>query len=389
MSAHVAAERRPRVLQCITRLGLGGAERVAFGITQALRAEIDFAFFTVHGASADPVGDEMRRTLRENAMPWFTGTRVPMKAGGMIPGGLALNRAIRAFQPDIVHFHSETPEACGAAAVMLADRHRSVALVRTIHNSVFWRYWPRVGRWCDRRLSRAHIACVSEAARTEFDRYRKDSGAPPAPDAPAVIYNGVAVTTRPPHTAPHRADVRRVLFAGRFEEQKGTDVLCRALPHVALPNGTRGEITFMGHGAHQRIIEALAANAPAGWSVTVRGPVAGLEQAFPDYDVVVVPSRFEGLGLVAIEATLCGLPVVITDAPGLREALPADYPWRANPGDAASLATCLGAALAETHRWNAVVTAGQAFAHARFSPAAMADGYRRIYAQARRSAAGA
>jgi glycosyltransferase involved in cell wall biosynthesis len=377
---------RPRVLQCITRLGLGGAERVALSIVQALRAEIDFGVFTVYGASHDEVGREMQRTLRDVGAPWFRGTRLPMKAGGMVPGGAALARAVATFRPDVIHYHSETPEACGATAMLLSATCRATPAVRTIHNSVFWRYWPRVGRWCDRRLARAHIACVSRAALTEFQRYRADSGVAAPADA-IVIYNGVAVPRQPPHAAPRRADVRRVLFAGRFEDQKGADVLCAALPLVTLPANVRGELTFLGHGGQQALVEALARNPPRGWNVTVRGPVAALPATFSEFDVAVVPSRFEGLCLVAIEATLCGRPVVATDVPGLREALPESHPWCAAGDDPASLAGSLSTCLARTGDWAAVVSVAQDFAERHFSPAVMAAGYGRMYADAISAAA--
>lgn len=382
MNALDPSPRRPRVLQCITRLGLGGAERVAMAIARELKPEIDFAIFTVHGANDDALGNDMRHTLAKMQIPWFAGTRVPMKLGGMLPGGMALARAVRAFRPDVIHFHSETPEACGAAMSQLAPNSRGTAMVRTIHNSIFWRYWPRIGRWCDRRLARARIACVSEAARAEFLRYRGDSRIPPPSPAPVVIYNGVSYAIRRGRTTSLHPNIRRVLFAGRFEPQKGTDVLCEALAHVHLPAGVRGELTCIGHGAQRALVERLMHAPPANWSVQMRGPVAELGEVFADFDLLVMPSRFEGLGLVAIEATLCGLPVVTTDAPGLREALPDDYPWRATPGVPTSLAESLSAALTDTARWNETVRAAQIFAHERFSPAAMAAGYRRIYAEA-------
>jgi glycosyltransferase involved in cell wall biosynthesis len=365
-------------MHCITRLGLGGAERVAFSLIRAMRDQVDFAVFTVHGCGRDAVGPAMRDELQAMEIPWFKGTRVPMKAGGMMPGGFALARAIRSFRPDMVHFHSETPEACGAIMMMVPARARPV-IVRTIHNSIFWRYWPRIGRWCDRRLATAHIACVSEGARDEFVRYRRDSGAGEPPAEPVVIYNGVSVACQPPRAQPRSPSMRRVLFTGRFEYQKGADVLCRALPATTLPPNTLGELTLIGHGADESRLRAFAHNPPTNWKVEIRSTVPALADVFPDFDLLVMPSRFEGLGLVAIEATLAGLPVVITDAPGLRETLPNNYPWRAVPGDGASLARALTAALAETGRWAEIVRAGQQFAQARFSPAAMREAYLQLY----------
>jgi glycosyltransferase involved in cell wall biosynthesis len=373
---------RPRVLQCLTRLGLGGAEKVAFSLIRGLRAEIDFAVFTVRGQSGDAVGREMEAELRRLGVPWYRGTRLPLKAGGPLPGGWALARAIRDFRPDIIHCHAEPAEACAAVWAACFAGHLRPAVVRTIHNSMFWRFWPRIGRWCDRRLARAYIAYVSEAARDEFVHYRIASraGAPAVP--PVVIYNGVALPRLAPRTAPLDPGVRRVLFAGRFENEKAPDVLCRALPLTVLPPGVRGELRLVGRGRHDREIRRLAAHPPPGWCVKVQPPVPDLPALMRKSDLMAVPSRFEGLGLIGIEATFCGLPVVAANAKGLSETLPADHPWLARPGNPHDFAAKLGTALHDTDQWAGAVAAAQEFAAARFAPAEMLRGYRTLYADA-------
>lgn len=372
--------RRLRILQCITRLGLGGSERVAFMLMHALHREADFGLFTVHDGGEDEVGAAMRRELETLQIPWFRGTTFPLKRGGMIPGAFALRRAVRQMQPDLIHYHSETPEACGAAMNLLSAHAAGIPAVRTIHNSIFWRYWPRIGRWCDHRLHHAHIACVSQAARDEFLRYRQDSGAGQPPEAPRIIYNGVALPALAPHARPHRPEIRRVLFAGRFESQKGTDILCAALPLVPMAAGFRGELILHGSGAHTDVLNRLAAHPPPGWTVSVQPPVADLAQRLPGFDVLIMPSRFEGLGLVAIEAIRCGLPVVATDSPGLREVFPAGYPWLAKPDDPVDFARCLSLALRAPSTWEAAVAQAQTFSEERFTPEKMAQSYRELYA---------
>jgi glycosyltransferase involved in cell wall biosynthesis len=59
-------------------------------------------------------------------------------------------------------------------------------------------------------------------------------------------------------------------------------------------------------------------------------------------DVVVLPSRWEGMALVPLEAAACGRSVVVTDVAGAREAVP-DEAGSAivPPGDATALATAL------------------------------------------------
>lgn len=368
---------RLRVLHAITHLGLGGAEVVAFTLLRELQAECDFAVFTVHGQSGDEVGRAMERELAQRSIPWFRGTRVPNKLGGPLTGGWALHRALRDFRPDIVHCHAEPAEACAAVAALRA--RPMPPLVRTVHNSMYWRFWPRVGRWCDWRLRAARIACVSAAAREEFLRYRAASGAGAPPDDPEVIYNGVDVPRLPPRARPRHPGRVRVLFAGRFEPEKGPDLLCRALPAVQLPPGTEGELVLVGRGRLAPQVAQLAAAPPRGWRVLVQPPTADLPRLMESFDVLVAPSRCEGLGLVAIEAVCVGLPVVAADAQGLRETLPPDHPWRARVDDAADLAAQLSAALRQTDRWAEAGARAQAFAAERFSPERMARAYAALY----------
>ncbi|MDP1581066.1 MAG: glycosyltransferase family 4 protein [Candidatus Didemnitutus sp.] len=376
--------RRLRVLQCITRLSLGGAERIAFSLVRGLRHEIDFAVFTVHGAGADAIGAEMRAELAALGVPWFRGTGVPMKAGGMIPGAWALARAIREFQPDVVHFHAEPSEACGAALQQLRFTSRKFGAVRTIHNSVFWRFWPRIGRWCDRKLVNAHVAGVSQSTSEEFQRYRADSGAPSPHGEPTTIYNGIDAALAPVKSAPSKLERRRLLFAGRFEPEKGADVLLRALRKVVLPADVTAELLLVGHGDQEGALRRAAATPPVGWQIVFQPVLPSIWPLLAATDVVVVPSIFEGFGLVAAEAIFAGRPVVMTDAPGLREVLPPEHPWRARPGDADDLAEKLTAALRDTAHWEPAMRTAQAWAATRFT----AEQMRRAYAQLYRRASG-
>lgn len=378
MSDAASTDRRPRVLLCITRLGLGGAERVAFNLMELLRERVTFAVFTAYSAVDDEVGKGMRAELVAAGVPWFRGTRWPIKRGGLLPAGLALARAVREFQPDCIHYHAEIAEACGATMGQLQPSLARVPALRTVHNSIFWRFWPRIGRWTDCRLAHAGIACVSDAAAAEFARYRADSGVAAASRA-QIVPNGVALPAKPPRAAPRDPQRPRLVFAGRFEAQKGPDVLAAALPLVSLPAGCEPELVCYGHGALEPELRAQAARPPRGWRIEVRAPTPHLVAVLDDFDLVLMPSRFEGLPLLAVEAGLCGLPVLATDAPGLREALPPDHRWKCPPGDPAAFAGLIGRALRETSQWEPSVRAAQDLAQQRFSPAAMGDAYLALY----------
>jgi glycosyltransferase involved in cell wall biosynthesis len=104
----------------------------------------------------------------------------------------------------------------------------------------------------------------------------------------------------------------KVLFVGRLDRQKGVDVLIEAVQPLEKRVSTRvvGESVLAG-GLLRRNSEGVEF---LGW--LDRTAVASQMAAC---DVVVVPSRWEGFGLVAIEAMRMGKPVVASAVGGLPE----------------------------------------------------------------------
>jgi len=177
----------------------------------------------------------------------------------------------------------------------------------------------------------------------------------------------------------------RVLFAGRFEHRKGFDIaialaqrVC-TMPNVtmrlvggALDQPTRDWIARLGAGAvldHPQIrFDGLLARAE-------------LDRAFADADVVVMPSRFESFGLVAIEAMAAGAAVLALDGGALSEIAVPEHGARCF-AESADLADQLAAELA----WLTIDRdeLAQRSAHARaawaahYDTAAMARGIERL-----------
>src|SRR5262249_26593432 len=74
--------RRPRVMQLITHLALGGAERVALNLMHGLRDRVDFGLFSSRAMQDDQVGQAMKREVEELGAPLYFGTNLPIKCGG-------------------------------------------------------------------------------------------------------------------------------------------------------------------------------------------------------------------------------------------------------------------------------------------------------------------
>ncbi len=371
-----------RVLQVITHLALGGAERVAFNLMRGLQDRFDFAVYAANGVDPGPVGQSMQRELADMNVPLFVGTRMPIKFGGMLLAGLWGAKGVKQFRPDIIHLHTEIPESSYASMVALRPSLGRIPLVRTIHNTIYWDPWRKLGRWCDRRMPRSFVACVSKGAVDAFEQLRGESGAGPVPQPPVIIFNGVCVSGDPRPISRLPAQCIRLLFAGRFEDQKGADLLPQIIRAIHPRAGSSCELVIHGSGTHEPALRALAENPPPGWSIQVSGPVPNLSHQMPQFDLLVMPSRYEGLALMAIEAALLGLPVLATDGPGIREGFPEDYPFLAKAGDAGSFAGMLQRAIDDPGSWPVAVGQAQEFAKKHFDVAAMCDAYAELYGQA-------
>ena len=104
-------------------------------------------------------------------------------------------------------------------------------------------------------------------------------------------------------------------FVGRFEERKGLLDLAAAWPRVAaaVPNAY---LVLAGAGDIESVLRERLRDQPRVQFLGYRADVPSLLRAF---DAVVMPSHWEGFGLVAAEALAAGRPVIATSVSSLRE----------------------------------------------------------------------
>lgn len=120
----------------------------------------------------------------------------------------------------------------------------------------------------------------------------------------------------------------RILYAGKIAYAKGVASLMRSL--ALLPPELADAEIYLAGGAgdaqEYAAIEALAA--ASGHKVVFLGKVSPSELAsyYRACDVFVLPSFYEGLPLVVVEAMACGCKVVVSDLPGVRPWLGENLP---------------------------------------------------------------
>ncbi|MEE1797164.1 glycosyltransferase family 4 protein [Streptomyces sp. NPDC101062] len=228
-------------------------------------------------------------------------------------------RLVGRVRPDLIHAHSAKAGLAGRLAV----RGR----VPTVFQPHAWsfeavdgvtgrlaRRWERWAvRWTDR------VVCVSEAERRTGERAGIDA-------TWSVVRNGVDTGRFTPGAGPARAALPLlagvpaaapvVVCVGRLCRQKGQDILLRAWqPVVRRIPGAR--LVLVGDGPDA---EALRAAAPP--SVLFAGAVPDTAPWYRAADLVVLPSRWEGMAVAPLEAMASGRTVVLSDVDGARESLP-------------------------------------------------------------------
>lgn len=113
--------------------------------------------------------------------------------------------------------------------------------------------------------------------------------------------------------------VNRVVTIGRYAYQKGYDLLLQAWAELSrireLENGEEWTLDIYGQGDQTDYRQLMTELGIDSNKCHLNGPVEDVVKAYQESSIFVLSSRFEGFGMVLIEAMACGLPVVSFDCP--------------------------------------------------------------------------
>jgi alpha-maltose-1-phosphate synthase len=295
----------------------------------------------------------------------------------------------------LVHSHTWYANLAGNLAAMLYD----IPHVMTMHSLEVLRPWKAeqlgggyaLSSWCERvsATAAAAVVAVSDGMRADIlTAY---------PDIPAervwVIRNGIDTAEYAPDPATwvldrYGVDQARpyVLFVGRITRQKGLPVLLRAasglIPEAQL---------VLCAGAHDtpellaevtELVEGLCASRSGVLWIPEMLPKPEVIQLYTHAAVFAVPSVYEPLGIVNLEAMACGTAVVASRTGGIPEVVAdGETGLLVPPGEPAPLAEALNALLRDPDRARAMGQAGRKRAVAEFGWPAIAAQTVALYAK--------
>ncbi len=297
---------------------------------------VETTFFT-YGARRD-------RALAAEAAPIRVRTTVFPRLADRQPRFFALwhRRALRGL--DVL----KTNQLTGAMAGVFAKRYAGVPLVVRCGYlpSVFYAEDPARAHQAAPQARIEDLACREAnlvVCACERDRRLLVSRAGIPEERSTVIPNYVDTEFYRP-ADPARRRPGRLLFVGRFVDQKNLPLLFEALR-----GGAAGvtEIVLAGDGPQRESLERLARSLGLPARFAGRLTAEGVRAEMAAAAAFVLPSRYEGTPKALLEAMAAGLPCVATDVVGTREVLRHGEEGLLVPEDPAALAKALGLILGE------------------------------------------
>lgn len=333
------------VIHLIKATGIAGAEAHLLSLLPALRQQgVECAVVLMEDPRRPQ--NEFRARLEASGIPadmlpiyWHLDPTLPARLAGV------LHRS----PFDILHAHLPHGEVYGEVAMRSFPYGKFIV---SRHNEDRFRRWPPM-RWAFRpSLRRAdRIIAISQSVRhflIEVERV-------PAEKIEVIPYGlNAEAFAREAHPGAFRReigarDVPLAGFIGRMTAQKGVDVLLRAFALVEKRHPTV-KLILAGDGPDRRALMCLAKTLDLqrvmflGWRSDASGILA-------DIDWLVVPSRWEGFGLVVLEAMAMGKPVVASKVSALPEIVAqGETGLLIDPGSVEELADAMIAILSDSKR---------------------------------------
>ena len=133
-----------------------------------------------------------------------------------------------------------------------------------------------------------------------------------------TIYNSIEIQNNDLRVSLIQKKHIRIVVTGSLIYRKGQDICLRALVRV-LEHHNNILLTFVGDGEYRNELQKIVSDHCLNENVIFRGHVENVTQICQESDIGVLTSRREGMPNSVMEYMAAGLPVVVTDLPGIRE----------------------------------------------------------------------
>ena len=303
-----------RILQVITSLRTGGAERLVVDLSKQMRLggnEVEILLFdgteTPLRAEAEVVGIPVHALSKG-----WRAMRNPLLL-------FKLMRVLRRNRYDVIHTHNTACQLLLALASCLLPLRIVTTEHSTDNNRRRWKGYQIVDRWMYARYRR--IICVGESARQALDKWLDR---PDLTKKLAVIPNGIDVAIfaiAQPAEELSLQGGHKILMVSAFRAPKDHSTLIRAMQKLS-----QDYSLYLAGGSetdedrkYQNDCRQLVAEFGLGERVRFLGIRSDVPQLLAAADAVVLSTAYEGMSLSLLESMAAGRPLIASDVPGVHD----------------------------------------------------------------------
>lgn len=292
---------------------------------------------------------------------------------------LKVARLFKSLQIDVIHTHNTQPFFDGTLGAVLAG-------IKTIIHTDHARSFPdkmryMIAEWAVSHFAYKVVGC-SEHTSQQLIKYEKIS-----PRKIVTIPNGIDAS-RFEITIDKKAKREElgismegliIGLAVRLSDQKGITYLLQAMPDILQrhPNTT---LLIAGDGELKETLQQEAKALDIAAHVVFCGPRKDIPELLKLFDVYVLPSKWEGLPMIILEAMAAECPIVATNVGGNASAvIDGETGALVPPQEPLALSHAIVQLLDSEHLRQRYAVAGKALFEKKFSASIMTRQYERLY----------
>lgn len=296
-----------KILEVINSLNIGGAELLLKNFVieakkyQNYSVDVCTLYFT-----NDP--ENRKEIEKKNIRVWTLDLKNKYNLSSIIK----IKNIIKREQYDIIHVHLFPASAVVALSSLflpnnihyiftehnIFNRRRSIKIFKIIDGFIYSRY--------------SKIICISKQVQNSLIKW-----IPKTKEKTEVIYNSIPIHSKP--VVYKLIKNYDVLFVGRLVHQKGIRFLLEAVSILQNKYKKIIKVAIVGEGTLEKELKKMCEKLKINNSVEFLGFQKDIDQIMKSSKVFVLPSRWEGFGIVLLEAMKNMLPIIATNVGGIPE----------------------------------------------------------------------
>jgi glycosyltransferase involved in cell wall biosynthesis len=293
------------ILHIITALGYGGAEVLLKDLAnEILKKHVDYQFHVIYFKDLNKIGNQFDKKVFIHHVPLNYKTLI------------SLRKKIKQINPDIIHTHLGHADFLGHSASIFLKAKKFCTMHNIWYKKNFLDYVIFVGYFILFQIisPRAKVISISKAVNDHVKKWYKLSS-----KRNFLLYNAVSKNSHSQVQFSGKSEKEFiVLFVGRLSKQKNVQLLLKAFK-VLNEEYPHTKLWIIGEGEEEKKLKQLTHELMLNNKVVFWGAKNEIDSWMKKANVLVLPSIFEGFGLVILEAFKNKLPVIASDIEGPQE----------------------------------------------------------------------